>query len=91
MSETIEIRVSAFPDCWETCGTCASDDLEVVEVRVKPGDLVRLYDTLLVLEAVKTELEIAAPATGRVKQVLVVEGDTVGADEVLLIMTSAPP
>nr|WP_242521638.1 acetyl-CoA carboxylase biotin carboxyl carrier protein subunit [Motiliproteus sp. SC1-56] len=82
----IEVRASSFPECWETCGTCATDELRVVERCVAPGARVALYDCLLVLEATKIELEVNAPCAGTVDTLLVEEGDEILPDEVLLLL-----
>lgn len=50
----------------------------VVKLMVKPGDLVQKDQPVLVLEAMKMENEIKAPAPGTVAQIFVAEGDSVG-------------
>jgi len=54
----------------------------VVAVMVKPGDVVSKGAPLMILEAMKMEHTIAAPAAGKVKVVNYVPGDRVkeGAD-----------
>ncbi len=42
----------------------------VVSINVKPGDVVSVGDRLAVLEAMKMEMLVAAPFSGRVRQVL---------------------
>ena len=42
----------------------------VVSIAVKPGDIVAVGDRLAVLEAMKMETQLAAPLSGRVRQVL---------------------
>ncbi|MEH6625686.1 MAG: biotin/lipoyl-containing protein [Motiliproteus sp.] len=86
MSQIIEIKLSQFPECWETCGTCAGDDIEVAEVLVGIGDRVALYETLAVLELVKTDWEITADQAGQIVDVLVTQGDTVTEGEVLMLL-----
>ncbi|MCW8887144.1 MAG: hypothetical protein OQK12_18100, partial [Motiliproteus sp.] len=66
MGEIVEIKLSQFPECWETCGTCASDDIEVAEVLVSVGDRVELYAPLAVLELAKIDWEISADQAGTV-------------------------
>ena len=44
----------------------------VVSIAVKPGDTVSVGDTLAVLEAMKMEMSVRAPFSGRVRQVLVI-------------------
>ena len=86
----MEVRVADFPPCWESCGNCATEELEVVEIRVTPGATVDLYDCLLVLEASKIELEIYAPCAGTVAAVLVEPGDEVQPEETLLLLAPTP-
>lgn len=57
---------------------------KVIEIKVKPGDKVKLGDTYLVYEAMKMENDLAADMEGTVKRVLVEEGDTIGTDQPLV-------
>jgi biotin carboxyl carrier protein len=56
----------------------------VLSVKVKPGDTVAMNDTLLVLEAMKMESNVASPTAGTVSEVLVSQGDAVTAGQVLV-------
>ena len=49
----------------------------VLDVLVKPGDSVRKGETLVLLEAMKMELRIAAPADGTVQRVHVTPGQII--------------
>lgn len=55
----------------------------VLKVLANPGDQVKSGDTLLVLEAMKMEVAVAAPCNGAVQQVLVSEGQQVANGETL--------
>ncbi len=44
----------------------------VVSIAVKPGDTVSVGDTLAVLEAMKMEMSVLAPFSGRVRQVMAI-------------------
>lgn len=55
----------------------------VTRVAVKPGDSVALNDTLLVLEAMKMESNVAASAAGTIREVCVSPGDAVETGQVL--------
>ena len=44
----------------------------VVSIAVKPGDMVSAGDTLAVLEAMKMEMAVVAPFSGRVRQVMTI-------------------
>jgi biotin carboxyl carrier protein len=58
----------------------------ILKVNVKPGDVVKDAQTLIVIEAMKMENEILAPHDGKIKEVLVNEGQQVEIDQPLLIM-----
>ncbi len=49
----------------------------ILSVNVKSGDVVKSGDTLMILEAMKMENEILAPADGTIDQVFVQKGSTV--------------
>ena len=56
----------------------------VLSVKVKAGDTVKRNQELLVLEAMKMENSIMADKPGVIKQILVGEGESVGADAPLV-------
>jgi len=56
----------------------------VVKVEVEEGDLVEAGRGLLVVEAMKMENSLAAPAGGRIGTIHVVAGQTVEKDEILM-------
>jgi biotin carboxyl carrier protein len=58
----------------------------VVKVLVKPGDTVRARQGLVIVEAMKMENELRAPADARVVDVRVTEGMSVDAKAVLVIL-----
>ena len=58
----------------------------VMSIKVKAGDAVKKGDVLLLLEAMKMENEIKAPADGVVKEVLVAEGARVAEGETLVVI-----
>lgn len=53
------------------------DAVEIIEIAVKPGDLIAAEDTLLTLESDKATMDIPAPKAGEVKQLMVKVGDKV--------------
>jgi dihydrolipoamide dehydrogenase len=53
------------------------EDVEVIEVLVKPGATVQAEDSLITLESDKASMEIPAPQAGTVVEILVAIGDKV--------------
>jgi pyruvate dehydrogenase E2 component (dihydrolipoyllysine-residue acetyltransferase) len=52
-------------------------DVPIIEIAVKPGDVVKMDDPLVTLESDKATMEVPAPSEGKVVQVLVKIGDKV--------------
>ena len=63
----------------------------VVAIRVKPGDVVRAGQPVLVLEAMKMQNELAAQTGGVVAEVLVSVGAAVASGAVLVRLTPETP
>ena len=63
---------------------------KVIEVKVKVGDAVAVGQEVAVLEAMKMENSITSDAAGYVKQILVVAGENVATDAVLIELGDAP-
>ena len=61
----------------------------VVSVTVAVGDLVRAGDPVIVVESMKMEHVLEAPADGEVAELLVAAGETVTTGRVLVILTGA--
>lgn len=57
---------------------------QVIAVHVAPGDVVERGQTLVVLEAMKMELRVAAPHAGRVRKVACGVGDVVERGQLLV-------
>src|SRR5271169_3444511 len=49
----------------------------ILEWRVKVGDFIKVDDTIVEISTDKVDLELPAPASGTVSEILVEEGDTV--------------
>ena len=58
----------------------------VQKVEVAEGAEVAADDTLIILESMKMEVPVTAPAAGRVRQVAVAEGDSVEEDDLLVVL-----
>ena len=82
---TISVRMPKYPECWQSCGSCASGNVFILELLVKVGDVIERDDNLLTLETGKVALDIPSPQAGRVVGIHVTEGDTV--DEGALLVT----
>ncbi|HET9948188.1 MAG TPA: pyruvate carboxylase, partial [Longimicrobiales bacterium] len=77
-----EVRPKARPGAWEEVG--ASMPGKVVKLLVAAGDRVAKGADLLVTEAMKMETSVRAPRHAIVEEVLVRQGDTVEAGELLV-------
>jgi pyruvate dehydrogenase E2 component (dihydrolipoamide acetyltransferase) len=64
-------------------------DIEIIEVLVKPGDLVKAEDSLITLESDKAAMEVPAPFGGVVKSLQVKPGDKVNKGSPILILETA--
>jgi biotin carboxyl carrier protein len=58
----------------------------VIEIKVKAGDKVTVGQEVMILEAMKMENSISSDYAGEVLGLLVAEGDTVAADQALLVI-----
>lgn len=85
----VAVRLPKFPECWETCGNCGQSAVQVLEVHVKPGDILRHDDSLITLETGKTALDISSPHAGTIVAVFVSEGDTVNEGAVIATIEPA--
>eukprot|EP01026_Neomeris_dumetosa_P053259 TRINITY_DN4753_c0_g1_i2.p1 TRINITY_DN4753_c0_g1~~TRINITY_DN4753_c0_g1_i2.p1 ORF type:complete len:477 (-),score=92.02 TRINITY_DN4753_c0_g1_i2:366-1583(-) len=81
------IREKANADDLGSVGAPMAGD--VVEVSVKPGQLVSAGQQLCVMSAMKMETAIGAPCDGIVKHVAVIKGDTLDAMDLLVQIETA--
>nr|WP_314883240.1 biotin/lipoyl-containing protein [uncultured Campylobacter sp.] len=73
---------------------CGADDNDikatlpsnVFKILIKEGDAVKAGQNVIVLEAMKMEINIESPRDGVIDKILVAQGDTVDADQVLAIL-----
>lgn len=86
MSKIVEVRIPIYPECWDTCGSCAQGEVSVEEVLVRPGDMVQFDDSVIVLETGKVALDIQSPHAGRVVEVFVEAGDEVAEGALILTL-----
>jgi biotin carboxyl carrier protein len=71
-------KISGHPDEVKSIG-CVKAPLPgtVLKVSVKQGDEVKAGDTVLILEAMKMQNQIAATTAGKIEEIMVTEGDSV--------------
>ncbi len=76
-TRTIEIRIPDIGDF---------DNVDVIDVIVKPGDTVRIEDPLLTVESEKATMDIPAPVAGVVESVSAAVGDKVSEGDVIVVL-----
>ena len=81
MSANVEVRV---PDIGEF------EDVDVIDVLVKPGDVVNPEDPLITLESEKATMDIPSPDSGEISDIRVAVGDQVSEGAVILTMRVIP-
>jgi|ERR1700674_4103154 len=77
MSNVIEVRVPDIGDF---------TDVPVIEVLVKPGEVVAKEDPLVSLESDKATMEVPSPAAGTIKEVKLKVGDKVSQGALILVL-----
>ncbi|MBV8658388.1 MAG: dihydrolipoyl dehydrogenase [Burkholderiales bacterium] len=80
MSSTIELKVPDIGDY---------KDVDVIEVFVKPGDVINKEDSLVTLETDKATMEVPASAGGTIKSVLLKVGDKASVGTVVAVIETA--
>ncbi len=84
-----DVRIPKYPECWESCGSCASGEIYVQSVLVSAGEPVSRDDTLIVLETGKVALDIPSPCDGVVSEVLVEENDPIDEGDLIVRIETA--
>jgi pyruvate dehydrogenase E2 component (dihydrolipoamide acetyltransferase) len=59
-------------------------DVPIIEIQVKPGDVVKADDPLLTLESDKATMDVPAPSEGKIVQLMVKIGDRVSEGSTIL-------
>ncbi|HXX85784.1 MAG TPA: dihydrolipoyllysine-residue acetyltransferase [Casimicrobiaceae bacterium] len=77
---TIEVKVPDIGDF---------KDVPIIEVFVKPGDVVKAEDPLVTLESDKATMDVPSPAAGTVRELKVKLGDKVSEGSVIVTLDSA--
>ena len=66
------------------------ENVEVIEVLVKPGDQIKENDPIVTIESDKSSVEIPSILSGKVENVVVKIGDKVSKGDLLLNLISSP-
>ncbi|MBL0375458.1 2-oxo acid dehydrogenase subunit E2 [Rhizobium sp. KVB221] len=77
MSQTMEIRLPDIGDY---------KDVPIIEILVKPGDVIAVDDQLMTVESDKATLEIPSPSAGTVREILIEIGTRVSQGARLLVI-----
>jgi dihydrolipoamide dehydrogenase len=77
---TIEVKVPDIGDF---------KDVPIIEVFVKPGEVVKAEDSLITLESDKATMDVPSPAAGTVKDLKVKVGDKVSEGSLILTLDAA--
>ena len=80
MSAQVELKV---PDLGEF------SDVEVIEILVKPGDVVAVEDPLVTLETDKASMDVPASHAGRIVSVTAATGDRVNTGDTVAVVEAA--
>jgi pyruvate dehydrogenase E2 component (dihydrolipoamide acetyltransferase) len=80
MPQTIEVKIPDIGDFQEVA---------VIEVLVKPGDVINAEDSMVTLESDKASMDVPAPVGGTVKTVKVKVGDMVAEGTVVLTLEAS--
>ncbi|MFQ5633807.1 MAG: dihydrolipoyl dehydrogenase [Gammaproteobacteria bacterium] len=75
MTELLEVTVPDIGDF---------EEVEIIEVHVRPGDVVAPEDPLITLESDKAAMDVPSPAAGTVQTLSVAPGDKVSQGSVIL-------
>jgi pyruvate dehydrogenase E2 component (dihydrolipoamide acetyltransferase) len=81
-SGAIEVRVPDIGDF---------KDVTVIEVLVKPGDSIKVEQSLVTVESDKASMEIPSSSAGVLKDLLVKLGDTINIGDLLAVLEGAAP
>ncbi len=80
MPEIIEVKIPDIGDF---------EAVPVIDVLVKPGDVVKAEDSIVTLESDKATMDVPSPAAGTVTEVKVKVGDKVAQGTLVLLLEIA--
>ncbi len=61
-------------------------DVPLIEIHVKPGDVVKAEDSLVTLESDKATMDVPSPVAGTVKEIKVAIGDKLAEGSLILLL-----
>jgi len=64
-------------------------DVPIIEILVKPGDVVKVDESLVTLESDKATMDVPAPKAGTVREIVAKVGDKVAMGALILKMEEA--
>ena len=64
------------------------ENVEIIEILVKPGDLINKNDPIVTLESDKSSVEVPSPFVGKISSVKVKIGDKISKGSVLAVIES---
>ena len=82
------VHMPKYPECWQSCGSCASGKVFILEILVQPGEMLARDDNILTLETGKVALDIPTPWAGQVLEIHVTAGDQVAEGAPLITLES---
>ena len=62
------------------------ENVEIIEILTKPGDIIKKNDPVVTLESDKSSVEVPSPFTGRISSLEVKIGDKVSKGSVLAVI-----
>src|SRR5471030_160453 len=80
VANTIDVKVPDIGDY---------KDVPIIEILVKPGDVVKADQSLVTLESDKATMDVPAPKGGTVKEIVAKIGDKVAMGSLILRMEEA--
>ena len=87
--KVIPVRMPKYPECWQSCGSCANGEVFILEVLVEVGDQLNFDDNILTLETGKVALDIPSPQAGKVASIHVTAGDVVPEGALLITLEAS--
>lgn len=65
--------------------------VEVIDVSVRPGDMIKIDDSLITLETDKATMDVPSTVAGKVLEVLIKVGDKISQGDVIVMVAGSAP